>query len=282
MKNEQSVKVGGEVTSMGKTMDSEQIINVDSLTIGYDDRVVLEDITFSVAKGEVFIILGGSGCGKTTLLKCLIGLNQPWEGDIRIKGQSIVDAEGDDKRRIMRSLGVLYQSGALFGSLSVKDNIALPLEEYTCLPPEMINSVVEDKLALVGLNGFEDYMPGSLSGGMKKRVGLARAMALNPEILFFDEPSAGLDPVSAAQLDRLILSIRESLGTTMVIVTHELDSIFAVGDTAIMLDKNTKGIVARGAPEDLRRDPPNEWVAEFMSRSGLERSLPCSQTDGES
>ncbi|MCK5843681.1 MAG: ATP-binding cassette domain-containing protein [Victivallales bacterium] len=258
---------------MDKTSNSEQIINVDSLSVGYDDRVVLDDISFSVAKGDIFIILGGSGCGKTTLLKCMIGLNRPWSGDIRIKGESIVDAEGDAKRCLTRSFGVLYQSGALFGSLSVKDNIALPLEEYACLPPEMINSVVEDKLALVGLNGFEDYMPGSLSGGMKKRVGLARAMALNPEILFFDEPSAGLDPVSAAQLDRLVLSIRDSLGTTMVIVTHELDSIFAVGDTAIMLDKNTRGIVACGAPNDLRRNPPNEWVAEFMGRSGLARTF---------
>ncbi|NOY74470.1 MAG: ATP-binding cassette domain-containing protein [Kiritimatiellaeota bacterium] len=250
----------------------EQIIRVDSLTVGYDDRVVLDDITFSVAKGGIFIILGGSGCGKTTLLKCLIGLNRPWSGDIRIKGKSIVEAEGDEKRSIMRSFGVLYQSGALFGSLTVRDNIALPLEEYTCLPPEMVSCVVEDKLALVGLNGFEDFMPGALSGGMRKRVGLARAMALNPEILFFDEPSAGLDPVSAAQLDRLILNIRESLGTTMVIVTHELDSIFAVGDTAIMLDKNTRGVVANGSPEALRRDPPNEWVREFMGRSGLARN----------
>ena len=252
---------------------SNKIIEVDSLSVGYDDRVVLEDVTFSVSKGEIFIILGGSGCGKTTLLKCMIGLNRPWRGDIRIKGKNIVDVKDGERCRLMRSFGVLYQSGALFGSLSVKDNIALPLEEYTPLPPEMISSVVEDKLALVGLNGFGHYMPAALSGGMRKRVGLARALALNPEILFFDEPSAGLDPVSAAQLDRLVLNIRENLGTTMVIVTHELDSIFAIGDTAVMLDKNTRSIIARGTPKELRRDPPNEWVNEFMTRSGLSRSL---------
>jgi phospholipid/cholesterol/gamma-HCH transport system ATP-binding protein len=251
---------------------AEPMIEVIELTVGYDDRVVLQNVSFSVRKGEIFIILGGSGCGKTTLLKHLTGLKSPWSGDILINGRSIVNTEGDEKREIMRSFGVLYQSGALFGSLSVRDNIALPLEEYTCLPPEMITSVVEDKLALVGLNGFEDYMPAALSGGMRKRVGLARAMALNPEILFFDEPSAGLDPVSAAQLDRLILNIRRDLGTTMVIVTHELDSIFAVADRAIMLDENKRGITAEGSPGDLKENPPNEWVREFMTRAGLERS----------
>lgn len=247
------------------------IITVDSLSVGYEETLVLENISFSVSKGEIFIILGGSGCGKTTLLKTMIGLNAPWSGEILIKGESMVASRGEKKRELSRLFGVLYQSGALFGSLSVKDNIALPLEEYTCLPPEMISSVVEDKLALVGLNGFEEYAPGALSGGMRKRVGLARALALNPEILFFDEPSAGLDPVSAAQLDRLILNIRKELGTTMVIVTHELDSIFAIGDTAIMLDKNTRGIIAQGPPKELRESPPNEWVNEFMTRAGLER-----------
>ena len=253
--------------------NNDAIISVDSLSAGYEETLILENVSFSVSKGEIFIILGGSGCGKTTLLKCMIGLNAPWSGEILINDESIVAARGEKKRELSRLFGVLYQSGALFGSLSVKDNIALPLEEYTCLPPEMISSVVEDKLALVGLNGFEEYAPGALSGGMRKRVGLARALALNPEILFFDEPSAGLDPVSAAQLDRLILNIRKELGTTMIIVTHELDSILAVGDKAIMLDKNTRGIIAQGTPRELRENPPNEWVNEFMTRAGLEREL---------
>jgi len=250
---------------------SGKAIDVVDLLVGYDGRTVLENVNFTVDYGEIFIIMGGSGCGKTTLLKHMIGLLEPWDGDILIKGESIVKASGDAKRAIMRSFGVLYQSGALFGSLTVGENIALLLEEHTSLPKEMIDVVVEDKLALVGLNGFEDYMPASLSGGMRKRVGLARAMALNPDILFFDEPSAGLDPVSAAQLDRLILNIRKDLGTTMVIVTHELESVFAIADRVIMLDKNVRGITAEGDPNFLRANPPNPWVEEFMTRSGLER-----------
>jgi phospholipid/cholesterol/gamma-HCH transport system ATP-binding protein len=256
-----------------KSKESPPVIEVNNLTIGYGDRTVLKNISFTVSKGEIFIILGGSGCGKTSLLKHIIGLYHPWDGDILIKGQSIVKSQGDKKRRIMQNFGVLYQSGALFGSLSVRDNIALPLEEYTPLSPEMIESVVEDKLALVGLKGFENYMPSSLSGGMRKRAGLARAMALNPDILFFDEPSAGLDPVSAAQLDRLILNIRDELGTTMVIVTHELDSIFAVADRVIMLDKNKLGISETGSPHDLRENSKDPWVKEFMTRAGLEREM---------
>lgn len=247
------------------------IIEVSNLTVGYGDIIVLKDLNFSIFESEIFTILGGSGSGKTTLLKHLIGLDLPFEGDITINGRSIVNAEFDAKRELMRSFGVLYQSGALFGSLSVKDNIALSLQEYTPLPPEMIEAVVEDKLSLVGLDGFGDYMPAALSGGMKKRAGLARAMALNPKILFFDEPSAGLDPVSAAQLDRLILNIREELGTTMVIVTHELDSIFVVADRVIMLDKNKQKITATGKPQDLLKDNSDPWVNEFLTRSGMGR-----------
>ena len=247
-------------------------IEVVDLTIGYDEfKPILENINFNVDYGEIFMVLGGSGCGKTTLLRHMISLLRPWKGDILIKGESIVRASESEKRRIMRSFGVLYQSGALFGSLSVGENIALPLEEHTSLSKEMIEAVVEDKLALVGLNGFETYMPSELSGGMRKRAGLARAMALNPDVLFFDEPSAGLDPVSAAQLDRLILNIRKELGTTIVIVTHELDSIFAIADRVIMLDKHKRGITAEGDPKELRGYPNDPWIKEFMTRSGLER-----------
>jgi len=264
-----------ETVSGAKDKDSAsgsgKAIEVVDLGVGYDDRPVLEHVSFSVEYNEIFIVLGGSGCGKTTLLKHMIGLLQPWYGDILVKGRSIVGSAGAEKREIMRSFGVLYQSGALFGSLTVGENIALPLEEHTPLSREMIAAVVEDKLALVGLNGFKDYMPSALSGGMRKRAGLARAMALNPDILFFDEPSAGLDPVSAAQLDRLILNIRAELGTTMVIVTHELDSVFAIADRVMMLDKNKRGITAEGKPETLRRRPADPWVKEFMTRSGLER-----------
>lgn len=246
----------------------DQIISVTDLKIGYNETTVLEDVNFSVKKSEIFVILGGSGCGKTTLLKHLIGLMSPWEGDIKINDKSIVKAIGAEKRELMRSFGVLYQSGALFGSLSVKGNIALPLEEYTPLPPEMIDTIVDDKLSLVGLTGFRDYMPAALSGGMKKRAALARALSLNQEILFFDEPSAGLDPVTAAQLDRLILNIRGELGTTMVIVTHELDSVFAIADRIIMLDKNSHKILATGTPKELlSHDDP--WIKEFLSRSGM-------------
>lgn len=248
------------------------VIEVTDLTIGYDDNIVLENLNFSIFESEIFIILGGSGCGKSTLLKHLTGLNQPWTGDIKINEKSIVEAEGDKKRELMRCFGVLYQSGALFGSLSVKDNIALPLQEYTPLEPEMIDAVIEDKLSLVGLAGFGEYMPAALSGGMKKRAGLARAMALNPKILFFDEPSAGLDPVSAAQLDRLILNIREELGTTMIIVTHELDSIFAIADRVIMLDKNIRGITAVGSPDELLKNNQDPWIKEFLTRSGMGRN----------
>jgi len=249
------------------------VVDVKNLTVGYGDIVVLQNINFSVSPGEIFVILGGSGCGKSTLLKHMIGLYTPFRGDVLIFGESMVNSSEDEKRKLMRRFGVTYQGGALFGSLTVAENIALPLEEYTTKTAKEINEVVQRKLALVNLDGFGNYMPSELSGGMRKRAGLARAMALDPTLLFFDEPSAGLDPITSAELDRLILRLREELGTTIVIVSHELDSIFAVADRAILLDKETRGIAATGNPKELRDDSPNLWVREFLTRSKLKREV---------
>lgn len=254
-------------------MSNECVVDVKNLTVGYGDIVVLQNISFSVSSSEIFVILGGSGCGKSTLLKHMIGLYTPFRGDVLIFGESMVNSSEDEKRSLMRRFGVTYQGGALFGSLTVAENIALPLEEYTTKTPGEINEVVQQKLALVNLDGFGNYMPSELSGGMRKRAGLARAMALDPTLLFFDEPSAGLDPITSAELDRLILRLREELGTTIVIVSHELDSIFTVADRAILLDKETKGIAATGKPKDLRDSSPNLWVREFLSRSKLKREV---------
>ncbi|MEI8247013.1 MAG: ATP-binding cassette domain-containing protein [Lentisphaerota bacterium] len=254
-------------------MSNECVVDVKNLTVGYGDIIVLQNISFSVSSGEIFVILGGSGCGKSTLLKHMIGLYTPFRGDVLIFGESMVNSSEDEKRKLMRRFGVTYQGGALFGSLTVAENIALPLEEYTTKTPAEINEVVQQKLAVVNLDGFGNYMPSELSGGMRKRAGLARAMALDPTLLFFDEPSAGLDPITSAELDRLILRLREELGTTIVIVSHELDSIFTVADRAILLDKDTKGIAATGKPKDLRDSSPNLWVREFLSRSKLKRDM---------
>ncbi|HCE46265.1 MAG TPA: polyamine ABC transporter ATP-binding protein [Lentisphaeria bacterium] len=249
------------------------MIQAIDLTVGYGDIVVLENINFTINKGEIFVIIGGSGCGKSTILKHLIGLYEPIKGDILIKGESIVKADWDEKRRIMKSFGVLYQSGALFSALTITENIALQLEEYTDYPEDEIFRRVNEKLKLVGLEGAGPKMPSELSGGMKKRAALARAMALDPEILFFDEPSTSLDPVTAAMMDRLIIDLRDRLGTTMVIVTHDLDSIYAISDRVIMLDKATKTIVARGKPSELRKSNPPPSVKEFLERAGLSRKM---------
>ncbi len=244
-------------------------ITVRDLVIGYDGVPLMRDLNFDVRHGEIFGILGGSGCGKSTLLKHLIGLFEPISGDILIGDRSLVSATPEQKRELMRRFGVTYQGGALFGSMTVAQNIALPLEEYTDLTPEEIAAEVREKLALVDLAGTEAYLPAELSGGMRKRAGLARALALKPDLLFFDEPSAGLDPISAAALDRLILTVREHTGATVVIVTHELESIFSVIDRVVLMDKKAETIVASGDPRDLRDHSSDEFVRSFLNRDGM-------------
>ncbi len=244
-------------------------IRVTDLTIGYGKRVLMEKLNFEVRRGEIFFIMGGSGCGKSTLLKHLIGLLEPISGDILIYDKSIVNATEDDKLALMRHFGVTYQGGALFGSLTVAENVAMPLEEYSGLSRAEIAAEVEKKLELVGLKGFGRYMPSELSGGMCKRAGLARALALDPKLLFFDEPSAGLDPISSAAQDRLIRELRDKLGTTVVIISHDLDSVFSIADRIIMLDKAARGIIAEGDPRELVKSAENLEVRRFLNRDGM-------------
>jgi len=242
------------------------VIEVRNLDIGYGDEVVMRNLNFSVQKGGIFVIMGGSGCGKSTLLKVIIGLKEPFAGKVMYGDMSFWDADPAEQLRIMRSFGILYQSGALWSSLTLAENIALPLEMYTDLSPKQIREVVSLKLALVGLSGFEDFYPAEISGGMRKRAGLARAMALDPDILFFDEPSAGLDPVSARLLDDLIVQLCDTLGTTVVMVTHELTSIFAVGNDSVFLDAEAKTMIASGDPKELLKQSDDPRVIEFLTR----------------
>lgn len=239
----------------------EALISVRGLTVGYGDRVLLENADFAVQRGDVFVILGGSGCGKSTLLRHLIGLEQPLAGTIEIAGVGAPRLTG-----VAPEYGVMFQSGALFSSLTVGENVAFALQEWTDLPQPAVSAIVRAKLALVGLEAAEDKLPAEISGGMKKRAAIARAMAFEPSLLFLDEPSAGLDPVSAAELDDLIIVLNRALGMTVVIVTHELASIFKVGKNCIMLDKDTRSIIARGNPHELRDQSRDPRVRRFFLR----------------
>lgn len=243
-------------------------ITVSDLTMAYGDFVIQQDLNFSVHRGDIFIIMGGSGCGKSTLLRHFIGLHKPASGEVLYQGNSFWDASPKQRREFMMKMGVLYQSGALFSSMTLAENIALPLSEFTDLSPADIREIVALKLALVGLSGFQDYYPSELSGGMQKRAGLARAMALDPDILFFDEPSAGLDPISSKLLDDLILHLRDYLGATLVVVTHELSSILAIGNNSVFLDADAKTIIAKGNPKHLLAECDDPKVRQFLTRGG--------------
>jgi phospholipid/cholesterol/gamma-HCH transport system ATP-binding protein len=244
------------------------VIEVDGLECRFGDTMVLSGITFAVREGELFFVIGGSGCGKTTLLRHLIGLLKPVRGTVRYFGENFTDADRTARRGLLKTFGVLYQSSALWSSMTLGENIALPLEQYTTLSRREREEIVTLKLTQVGLAGFEDYFPAELSGGMRKRAGLARALALDPRIVFFDEPSAGLDPVISRKLDELILQIRETLGTTMVIVSHELASIYALADRLIMLDAGAQGIIAEGRPRELAAASGDPRVRDFLTRGG--------------
>lgn len=241
-------------------------IEVTGLECGYGGRIVLKDVTFSVARGEIFFVIGGSGCGKSTLLRHLVGLHAPTRGTVRFLGQSFTEADAAGRREMLKTFGLLYQSGALWTSLTLRENVALPLVEYTELSRREIEEIATLKLSQVGLRGFEDYYPAEISGGMKKRAGLARALALDPEIVFFDEPSAGLDPITSRKLDELVKHIRDAFGTTCVVVSHELASIFELADRAVMLDTTEQGIIAEGPPRALLETSGDPRVREFLSR----------------
>jgi phospholipid/cholesterol/gamma-HCH transport system ATP-binding protein len=256
-----AARSGGTVTA------DDAVIRVEHLKVGYGRRILLEDASFTVARGEIMVILGGSGCGKSSLMKHIIGLYEPMAGDVFVEGVSMVHAAGEARAELQRKMGVMYQAGALFGSLTVLENVRFPLDQFTDMPDEAKQLAARMQLALVEMSHAENLMPAELSGGMLKRAGIARAMALGADILLLDEPSAGLDPITAANLDRTILSLRESLGFTFVVVTHELASIFAIADRAIMLDPKSRSIIAEGPPRALREASSDPRVRQFFNRT---------------
>lgn len=253
------------------TSSDQAIISVQGITARFGEETILENVNFDVREGEVFAILGESGCGKTVLLKHMIGLYKPYAGKVKVMGTDITEVAEEELKNLRKKMGVLFQSGALLGSLSLYENVALPLQEYTDLLPAAIEEIVKMKLALVNLSGYQNHLPEELSGGMKKRAGLARAMALDPAILFFDEPTGGLDPITAAEMDNLVKNINSGMGTTMVIVTHDLPSIFNVASRVIMLDKGARGIIAEGDPKRLRETTSDPRVIHFFNRQASER-----------
>ncbi len=246
-------------------------IEARGLTCGYDGTVILRDVSFTVKPAEVFFIIGGSGCGKSTLLRHLVGLHLPSAGELRYFGRDFLAHDAASRRETLKTFGVLFQGGALWSSLTLHENVALPLELHTSLSDREIDELASMKLADVGLAGFEDYYPSEISGGMKKRAGLARALALDPPIVFFDEPLAGLDPVTSRKMDELILHVRDTFGTTLVVVSHELASIFGIADRVIMLDRTAQGIIAEGRPRDLALNTTDPRVSEFLRRATIDK-----------
>ena len=250
----------------GTMNQREAHITVKDLTMAYGDFVIQRNLNFTIQHGDIFLVMGGSGCGKSTIMRALVGLKEPAKGQVLYDGINFWEAEPGERDRTMRRFGVMFQRGALWSSMTLAENVALSLEQYTDLSPGQIREVVSLKLAMVGLSGFEEFYPSEISGGMQKRVGVARAMALDPDILFFDEPSAGLDPVSSRRLDDLILELRDSLGSTMVVVTHELASIFAIGNNSVFLDPETRTMIASGHPKRLLAESRDPKVHKFLTR----------------